>query len=75
MPGVGYDWTGLAREEVNAGALGILVVYLVLAAQYESYSDPLIILMTVPQAPLTPIAAWRATAARCAGSATERIGR
>ena len=29
-------------------ALGILAVYLVLAAQYESYSDPLIILMTVP---------------------------
>jgi HAE1 family hydrophobic/amphiphilic exporter-1 len=53
----GYDWTGLTREELKAGALaivifgfGILVVYLVLAAQYESYSDPLIILMTVPTA-------------------------
>jgi HAE1 family hydrophobic/amphiphilic exporter-1 len=63
VPGIGYDWTGLAREEVNAGALavvifalGILVVYLVLAAQYESYSDPLIILMTVPTAMLGALA-------------------
>ena len=57
--GLGYDWTGISREEIKAGALaviifalGILVVYLVLAAQYESYSDPLIILMTVPTAML-----------------------
>ncbi|MEI6830194.1 MAG: efflux RND transporter permease subunit [Synechococcaceae cyanobacterium ELA445] len=63
VPGIGYDWTGIAREEVNAGALavvifalGILVVYLVLAAQYESYSDPLIILMTVPTAMLGALA-------------------
>lgn len=63
VPGVGYDWTGIAREEVSAGALavvifafGILVVYLVLAAQYESYSDPLIILMTVPTAMLGALA-------------------
>ena len=33
-------------------ALGILTVYLVLAAQYESVTDPLIILMTVPTAML-----------------------
>ncbi len=57
--GLGFDWTGLSREEIKAGALtvvifalGVLVVYLVLAAQYESYSDPLIILMTVPTAML-----------------------
>jgi HAE1 family hydrophobic/amphiphilic exporter-1 len=60
---IGYDWTGISREEVKAGALaivifalGILVVYLVLAAQYESYSDPLIILMTVPTAMLGALA-------------------
>jgi hydrophobic/amphiphilic exporter-1 (mainly G- bacteria), HAE1 family len=59
IPGIGSDWSGLSREEVKAGALaiaifamGILVVYLVLAAQYESLSDPLIILMTVPTAML-----------------------
>jgi HAE1 family hydrophobic/amphiphilic exporter-1 len=59
VSGISYDWTGLSREEVKAGALaivifalGILVVYLVLAGQYESVSDPLIILMTVPTAML-----------------------
>ena len=57
VQGLGYDWTGLTREEIKAGALaiiifsfGILVVFLVLSAQYESYTDPLIILMTVPTA-------------------------
>ncbi|MCP9823915.1 efflux RND transporter permease subunit [Synechococcus sp. EJ6-Ellesmere] len=61
--GLNFDWTGLSREEVKAGALavvifafGILVVYLVLAAQYESYVDPLIILMTVPTAMLGALA-------------------
>ncbi|RZO52103.1 MAG: RND transporter [Prochlorococcus sp. MED-G132] len=59
LKSLGFDWTGISREEVKAGALavvifalGILVVYLVLAAQYESYVDPLIILMTVPTAML-----------------------
>ena len=59
VQGVGVDWTGISREEIRAGALaivvfalGILTAYLVLAAQYESYSDPLIILMTVPTAML-----------------------
>jgi len=59
VPGLGYDWTGISREEVKAGALaivifalGILVVFMVLSAQYESYTDPLIILMTVPTAML-----------------------
>ncbi|MEB3323156.1 MAG: efflux RND transporter permease subunit, partial [Synechococcaceae cyanobacterium] len=63
VTGLGSDWTGISREEVKAGALaivifalGILVVYLVLAAQYESYSDPLIILMTVPTAMLGALA-------------------
>ena len=61
--GLSFDWTGISREEVKAGALavvifalGILAVYLVLSAQYESYSDPLIILMTVPTAMLGALA-------------------
>ena len=55
QPGLGYDWTGLSREETKSGgqaillfALGILVVFLILAAQYENYIDPIIILLTVP---------------------------
>ena len=57
FPGLGFDWTGISREEVKAGslavvifALGILAVFLVLSAQYESYTDPIIILLTVPTA-------------------------
>ena len=56
---IGQAWSGLTRSEVQAGslavlvfALGIVVVYLVLSAQYGSYIDPLIILMTVPLAML-----------------------
>jgi HAE1 family hydrophobic/amphiphilic exporter-1 len=56
---IGSAWSSLARSEVQAGslavlvfALGIVVVYLVLSAQYGSYIDPLIILMTVPLAML-----------------------
>jgi HAE1 family hydrophobic/amphiphilic exporter-1 len=56
---IGSDWSGLTRSEVQAGslavlvfALGIVVVYLVLSAQYGSYIDPLIILMSVPLAML-----------------------
>ena len=57
------DWSALSRSEVQAGslailvfALGIVVVYLVLSAQYGSYIDPLIILMTVPLAMLGALA-------------------
>ena len=55
--GYGYEWTGTYLQEKSAGgattlifALAIAIVFLVLAAQYESYVDPLIILLTVPLA-------------------------
>ncbi|BAY07619.1 efflux RND transporter permease subunit [Calothrix sp. NIES-2098] len=64
LPGVGSDWTGTAREELSAGNLGILIfgfgiimVFLTLAAQYESYVDPAIILLTVPLALLGALSA------------------
>ena len=60
---IGQSWSGLTRSEVQAGslavlvfALGIVVVYLVLSAQYGSYIDPLVILMTVPLAMLGALA-------------------
>jgi HAE1 family hydrophobic/amphiphilic exporter-1 len=60
---IGMAWSSLTRSEVAAGslaifvfALGIVVVYLVLSAQYESYIDPLVILMTVPLAMLGALA-------------------
>ena len=56
-PGVSHEWSGISLDEIESGglsalifALGILVVYLVLAAQYESLWDPFIILMAVPLA-------------------------
>jgi HAE1 family hydrophobic/amphiphilic exporter-1 len=55
--GFTYAWAGLSLEEVRAGSqavflfvLSVLVVYLVLAAQYESWVLPLIILLGVPLA-------------------------
>jgi HAE1 family hydrophobic/amphiphilic exporter-1 len=57
LPVVGQAWQGTAREEIASGGLstiifglGVLVVFLVLAAQYENYIDPIIILLTVPLA-------------------------
>jgi HAE1 family hydrophobic/amphiphilic exporter-1 len=59
LQGMSFKWTGLALEEVEAGgkaivifALGILVVYLTLSAQYESFALPFIILLAVPMAVL-----------------------
>jgi HAE1 family hydrophobic/amphiphilic exporter-1 len=57
--GLGYEWSGTALEEIESGsqapmifALGIVFVFLVLAAQYESFIDPTIILFAVPLAVL-----------------------
>lgn len=57
LPTVGQAWQGTAKEEIASGGaagiifgLGVVVVFLVLAAQYENYIDPIIILLTVPLA-------------------------
>ncbi|HEY9678449.1 MAG TPA: multidrug efflux RND transporter permease subunit [Drouetiella sp.] len=62
--GMSYEWTGISQEEIQSGnlallifALGLLFVFLVLAAQYESLMDPLIILFAVPLAVLGALAA------------------
>ncbi|MGL4621016.1 MAG: efflux RND transporter permease subunit [Chroococcidiopsis sp.] len=54
---MGYEWSGVALEEQESGgqapiifALGLVFVFLVLAAQYENYVDPLIIMLAVPLA-------------------------
>jgi hydrophobe/amphiphile efflux-1 (HAE1) family protein len=65
-PGIGYEWTGSALEERSAGsatliifALAFVLVFLVMAAQYESYIDPLIIMLTVPLSTLGALlAVW-----------------
>lgn len=56
-PGFGYEWAGTALEELQSGGLapiifglGLVFVFLVLAAQYENFVDPLIIMLAVPLA-------------------------
>ncbi|MFZ5737430.1 MAG: efflux RND transporter permease subunit [Pseudomonadota bacterium] len=56
-PGVTIDWLGDSRQYVQEGnrltvtfGLALIVIFLVLAAQYESFRDPLVILVTVPLA-------------------------
>ncbi|PIB34017.1 RND transporter [Reichenbachiella sp. 5M10] len=53
--GYGYDFSGLSREELSSGnatvaifGLSIVIVLLLLAALYESWSVPFSILLTVP---------------------------
>ncbi|BAC09170.1 efflux RND transporter permease subunit [Thermosynechococcus vestitus] len=55
--GIGYSWTGLSLESLRSAGqaplifgLGLVFVFLVLSAQYESYIDPLIIILSVPLA-------------------------
>jgi len=53
--GIGYEWTGLSLEERQSGSsapalytLSLLVVFLCLAALYESWSIPVAVLLVVP---------------------------
>ena len=59
----GYEWTGVAYQEQKAGSntavifgLALLVAFLVLAAQYESWASPVAAIMGVPIALLGAIA-------------------
>lgn len=54
-PGIGYEWTGLSYEEKQAGkqapalyAISILVVFLAVAALYESWTIPFVNLLMLP---------------------------
>jgi HAE1 family hydrophobic/amphiphilic exporter-1 len=62
--GMTFEWSGLSLEEIQSGgkalilfALGLVVVYLTLAAQYESYILPFIVLLAVPVAILGALGA------------------
>jgi hydrophobe/amphiphile efflux-1 (HAE1) family protein len=61
-PGISYEWTEIALQERSAGnsaiyifALAVLFVFLALAAQYESWSLPLAIVLIVPLAVLAAL--------------------
>ena len=62
--GMTYEWSGLSLEEVESSGkaailfgLGLVFVYLTLAAQYESFILPSIVLLGVPVALLGALAA------------------
>jgi HAE1 family hydrophobic/amphiphilic exporter-1 len=62
--GMTYEWSGLSLEEIESGGkalilfgLGLVFVYLTLAAQYESFVLPFIVLLAVPVALLGAVGA------------------
>jgi HAE1 family hydrophobic/amphiphilic exporter-1 len=63
-PGIGYEWTAMSYQEKLVGkqiyyifALAMLLVYLVLAGQYESWFMPVAVLLAVPLSLVGPVAA------------------
>src|SRR2546427_756898 len=65
-PGMSYEWTAISYQESQVGnqalmifAIAVLLVYLVLSAQYESWFNPAAVVLVVPLALLgTVIAVW-----------------
>ena len=65
-PGGGYEWTAMSYQEKLVGnqlyyifALAMLLVYLVLAGQYESWFMPVAVLLAVPLSLVGPVAALK----------------
>ena len=63
-PSMGYDWSGVTKQQLDAGnqapvifSLAIAFVFLFLAAQYESWTIPLAVLLSVPLAILGAVVA------------------
>jgi hydrophobic/amphiphilic exporter-1 (mainly G- bacteria), HAE1 family len=62
--GMSFEWSGISREQIESGnkaaaifALGLLFVFLVLAAQYESFALPFVVVLAVPLAVLGALGA------------------
>jgi hydrophobic/amphiphilic exporter-1 (mainly G- bacteria), HAE1 family len=62
-PGIGFEWTAMSYQEKVVGnqmyfafALALLLVYLVLAGQYESWLTPISVILAVPLSVIGPVA-------------------
>ena len=73
----GYEWTGMTFQELNAGslativlALAIFFVFMFLAAQYESWSMPFMVLSSAPLALVGALA--RSMSAGCRSTSIRR---
>jgi HAE1 family hydrophobic/amphiphilic exporter-1 len=62
-PGTGFEWTAMSYQEKEVGhqiyyvfGLALLLVYLVLAGQYESWYAPISVILAVPLSLLGPMA-------------------
>ncbi|MDJ0895256.1 MAG: multidrug efflux RND transporter permease subunit [Alphaproteobacteria bacterium] len=63
-PGMAFEWSGVSLQEIEAGnlapiilGLALLFVYLFLVAQYESWTIPVSVILTVPIAAFGAVAA------------------
>jgi HAE1 family hydrophobic/amphiphilic exporter-1 len=68
--GTGFDWTAMSYQEQQAGdqiiyvfGIAMLLVYLVLAGQYESWYAPLAVILAVPLSLLGPVVVLEAVGA------------
>ena len=68
-PDMGFEWTGMSFQEKRVGGqaalifgLSVLIVFLVLAAQYESWTNPAAVVLVVPLALLGVVVATMARA-------------
>ncbi len=66
-PGAGYQWTAMSYQEKIAGgqiylafSLALLLVYLVLAGQYESWYAPISVILAVPLSLVGPVSVFSA---------------
>ncbi|MBX3356110.1 MAG: multidrug efflux RND transporter permease subunit [Phycisphaeraceae bacterium] len=65
-PGITHDWTGIVFQQLEAGnlapvifGLAVLAVFLFLAAQYESFALPVLVIVSVPLAALGAVITLR----------------
>src|SRR5438132_651963 len=68
-PGTGFEWSSMSYQEKLVGhqmyivfGLALLLVYLVLAGQYESWDAPAAVILAVPLSFIGPVAVLSITA-------------